>query len=126
MEKHVTSLDLSKRLKAIGVAQDSNYRWIRTENVWFIDPMFATPESLINHGEWYSAYLASELGELLPQMCEIRNLRKENGGIDWNVNYYFPNNPNIIAHTLPDALGEMLAYLLENGSIKLEGNNAGN
>ena len=58
---HVTSLDLSRRLKELGVKQES-YFWWRQDNILcnFLQKGNYHPDFV-----WYSAYLASELDQLI-------------------------------------------------------------
>lgn len=64
------SLETAEKLKEAGFPQDTERRWIRTEHTWFIDPMMATPDVLINHGVWYSAPDAQEIMDLLPALTK--------------------------------------------------------
>jgi len=66
-KKHVTSLELSKKLKAIGVPQDSEFYWHERED---IEGGYEL-EYGENHSARISAYLSSELGELLPVFVVI-------------------------------------------------------
>lgn len=142
MNKHVTNPELSIRLKDLGVKQDSQFYW-----VWLSDePGAKHREGWILEDQkseaGVSAFLASELGDLLPAFLLPSSFGEPSGYpivyliIDkeeynnnkqtyWNICYHSIHGVGpmrlIEKETLPDALGEMLAYLLEKGLIKLEG-----
>src|SRR5712671_5636785 len=75
-EKQVCSLDLYRRLKELGVEQESVFYWctisgtnqadLRPAIVWF------GKELDLGHvyGEEISAFTVAELGEMLPERCE--------------------------------------------------------
>lgn len=135
MENHVTNYELSKRLKALGVPQgNSFYYWCETNDNRQNAP--ATGVSLYPadaaharqynapYLKTYAAFLASELGEY-DAVCHISR-RTEDGVTMWHAFTTYDRQQVAIAKTLPDALGEMLAYLRENGLIKLEGKHESN
>lgn len=71
IEKHFTSLELSKKLKELGVPQKSEFYWLRgadpKEGIWTI-----VHKQIMEVGGYdernlpTSAFLSSELGEMLP------------------------------------------------------------
>ena len=67
MKKHVTSLELSKRLKALGVKQESEFYWVESQinHKWVIERKEMVRLEIFGDSAT-SAFLASELGELLP------------------------------------------------------------
>lgn len=85
IEKHVVNLELSKRLKKLGVKQESHFSWAYVTREWGIWSM----KDVVSWGyeedfkDWleerpridkvYSAFLSSELGELLPKTIKPAN-----------------------------------------------------
>ena len=69
IERHVVDLELSKKLKEIGVKQESEFYWIP---LWGLTPPKINGWQLRAKGSGWksdqpvSAFLASELGEMLP------------------------------------------------------------
>lgn len=134
-----TSLSLSQELKKQGVRQDSQFRWakfsLNPEAQLFFDP---TGEMLCLSGEleWkYSAFLASELGEMLPvwiknphrQMLKIWKCANARGNEKWACWYeddftypkedYTPKEDAIWANTMVEAMGQMILFLITNKLI---------
>ena len=68
LEKQVTSLKLSKKLKELGVKQESLFSWLKTPKEWRL--VASSPElevrSFYVGKELVSAFTATELGEKLP------------------------------------------------------------
>lgn len=148
MEKHVTSLELSKRLKALGVKQESLYYWTvfnAGKPSEFRGIVLRASDFYRSCDEHYSAFLASEIGELLPDYTrELGNLEIGKCDTDhvsmerqdkrwWNVSYWTWENAYSHRHkdiflqrknshlqqaeTLQDTLALMLEYLIQNKMI---------
>jgi len=87
IENHVTSLELSKKLKELGVKQSSFFYWTETDNAagtGYDAYVFSGEDAMAWASPFrYSAFLSSELGELLPPKIDIENGDKQftNGGI---------------------------------------------
>lgn len=129
LEKQVCSLKLAKRLKELGVRQESLFYWVRYQyKDWLLE--YQTP---IHHGEEllssFSAFTCSELGEMLPaQLPFTKNsvfleIDKDDGG-NWELSYSEPMercfvNP-IKAKTEANVRAKMLCHLLENKLIDLK------
>lgn len=126
LEQQVCSLDLAKRLKELGVKQESLFYW---SNCCSCKKDFTIECSLWHNdqtGEWddghkleeseplYSAFTVSELGEMLPEGTTTR----KGWGIDTDY-VMFNNEADKIcsACTEADARAKMLIYLLENKLI---------
>lgn len=123
---HVTSLDLSKRLCELGVKQTSSFYWYKDE---VFNNNFVEYEELIyedihrshpNPIKLYSAFLASELLELLPENIDLSKSDSkywcdpsEGYGEVTDYNYCSDNNAC-------NCLAIMLIHLLETGLIKAE------
>lgn len=123
LESHVTSLALSQRLKELGVKQESLFRWtneqlggLRTNGYkWQVD---FRPNPFPSDYESYSAFLSSELGEMLKD--HIADIRPCNAG--WEVRRFKDLGGKeaeyTSAETLADAMALMLIFLLETGIVK--------
>lgn len=128
LENQVVSLELSKKLKELGVRQESLFFRVKTlaADGWFYrmwnEKMLAEVESV-------SAFTVAELGEMLPFELGSRFLsihEDVRGG--WDI-YYEKNSLGAIVSilqmeviwgdTLADALAKMLIYLLENNLITI-------
>lgn len=116
LEHQVTNKEISQRIKELHVPQESLFYWhINEKN-----------ESAVVLGQGYengktlnfSAFTASELGELLPF-----GTRFNKGEKGWTANE--PTSVNDkrwgfrAGKTLVDTMGKMLIYLLENKLITL-------
>lgn len=146
LEQQVVSLDLAKRLKELGVKQESYFIYyphhakVATANRYFLQSIY---DSNYDEGLWpkkyaISAFTVAELGEMLPWMVQTDNglmyfseLTK-NGptpavGKEWEISYTTPDGDGghdevlqefvASADTEADARAKMLIYLLENKLI---------
>lgn len=123
----VTSLELSKRLKELGVKQESLFWWVHhwtspvppTREATMVWDIFQKDEDdKVN--EHVSAFTVAELGEMLPNFL----YSFKNGAGKWFTDVKakiekieFPE----YADTEADARAKMLIHLLEQGSITAEG-----
>lgn len=142
LENQVTSLEISKRLKELGVKQKSYFRW----QVWN-DPQNGKKRKEIirageyNFGEVFSAFTVAELGEFLPkEIKKITKYQNENQLEDFYLSFDFDDSRKSdqkqvkytyyycgdsmaffseIADTEADARGKMMIYLLENKLINI-------
>lgn len=118
LESQVISLDLAKRLKELGVKQESYFYWSEDYD----------PEDANNGGWWviryinpnednYSAFTVAELGEMLPD-AYISWRSIEN---DYRCDMLDAGSMGQLqfADTEADARAKMLCYLLENNLITL-------
>lgn len=131
LEKQVTSLALSQRLKELGVKQESVFYW------WDFEKGTPKEETVlaqrktgwnrIYHGEWFttlghkteqyaSAFTVAELGEMLPQ--GYMSVKASKWHCD-NLDMYIEPDAAVIAEadTEADARAKMLIYLIENDLI---------
>ncbi len=118
LEQQVVSLELAKRLKELGVKQDSLHEWIYhwrngKEYHWSLYP--TDEDDKVN--ERASAFTVAELGEMLPK--GFRSGRAGNGGAGQYKAYNSHNCTNTSnmqwnADTEADVRAKMLVYLLEN------------
>lgn len=121
LEKQVVSLELAKRLKELGVRQESFLTWLWRENEvgWFVGDRI----DIGNNNDaiarrlnpWYevgpSAFTVAELGEMLP--LKIRSWQDSKGVwiCEAEGSGFFHED------TEADARARMLIYLIENSLI---------
>lgn len=135
LEQQVTSLKISKKLKELGVKQESLHWWggIDRMMVWCNHIKLDLP-SQDNRFTWYSAFTVAELGELLPDnlydkkedqwFClTIHKISDQEDKYEgWEILYKHATNSLVFLReqeiTEADARGKMLIYLLENKLIK--------
>lgn len=116
----VSSIDLAKRLKDLGVKQDSIFDWVLNNYepdyyLWLMSPY---NREHLKFKEQYSAFSVSELGEMLPD-CSFSWRVDNAGNIEWLCSCDEPIASNAIrANTEADARAKMLIYLIEEGLIK--------
>ena len=125
LESQVCSLDLARRLKELGVKQESSNAWCRNANFGF---------RLIPHGigltleqyvqaEKYSAFTVAELGEMLPESITIGMEKLWQGtykqGSGWTCGYMNPKSSQAAewCATEADARAKCLIYLIEEGLL---------
>lgn len=127
LEAQVISLELAKRLKELGVKQESLWWWKDTGAKYVLfSHIFKSklPQDC-------SAFTVAELGELLPykliqgviaESPRIYYLYASKCGTDWGCFYAMNNGQTRLwtkdAPTEADARAKMLIYLLEKGLIK--------
>ncbi len=125
-----TSLELSKKLKAIGVPQKSEFYWVQNKyneevsdyNVryWMYDTDLEAIYSQINH---VSAFLSCEIGELLPDFtCQKYGDKFEativlpGKWVDMGDMIEYESHDET-ADTEAEARGLLLEYLIQQGII---------
>lgn len=124
IENHVTSLSLSKQLKEAGCPQISEFYHILVWGRWFVDRV-KNPSDYDNDNIC-SAYLSSELGELLPHIIkapygdeyreQIVNVYKRKD--DWlaSAGLFYEE----LAKNECEAKAEMLLHLIKQGLVKFK------
>jgi hypothetical protein len=66
LEEQVTSLEASKRLRALGAPQTSVFFWVETKK-GDANPLLVGPNAVdIPNADFYSAFTVAELGVLIP------------------------------------------------------------
>ena len=133
IEKQVTSLDLSKSLKSLGVKQDSYFQWFTKVDDDGDTGIWEVKECRQFGSKGYcSAFTTTELGEMLPDaFIDVEDslerqfelvLIKE--GEEYKVYYeYFIESVRTSEFTEKieaNARAKMLIYLLENKLIPKE------
>lgn len=121
-EHNFCNRELSKRLKELGVEQNSTAihfkdggKW---ETQWFEKPVtyFFNDRGI----EWYSAFTIAELGEMLPD--NIVSSKFGNGWVCYDRNDNFgrgQREKGKKGDTEADARATMLIWLLENKKIEV-------
>lgn len=134
LEQQVSSLELSKRLKELGVKQESYFSFVQwkdiTQKIEIMDSDMIEIDRR-DRPQWNilcSAFTVAELGEMLPRSymsmkpdwlttrkgekygcCDVVRYIKDGCGFD----------NGFLADTEADARAKMLVYLLENKLIEL-------
>lgn len=123
LEDQVCNLELSKRLKELGVKQECFFQWVRTHDKgvypWKLD--YIPANNIIPAYEWCAAFTVTELGEILKNDCSIFP-KWEPREDKWRWAFYPPDpKPSIVVveDTEADARAKMLIYLLEQGLVKV-------
>jgi len=132
LESQVVSLDLAKRLKELGVKQESYFYHYATAieqdglawwNVLEKEPrkgkrVRAYLDS-VGRPSMLSAFTVAELGEMLPEKYDIprKSWEPDADAFLWGIYLEKPKPVIIQAFTEADARAKMLIYLLENGLI---------
>ncbi len=103
-ENQVSNLELSRKLKDLGVKQESSWYWI-VPGIPGLEPYLADHKKRTT-GETFSAFTVAELGEMLPD----GKLTEKEEGI-----YYVlrGNEAPIKADTEANTRAKMKVYLLE-------------
>jgi len=114
IEYQICSLELAKRLKELGVAQDSHFMWKYDESYYIVA---ANSRYGVGNGIVASAFTVAELGEMLPRCCfgAYLNIFRDPDG--WAVGYGLEFTEKATSEA--DARAKMLIYLIENGRIEV-------
>lgn len=131
LENQVCSLESAKKLKELGVEQNSLLYWeyCNRFNKWQIEyDIFDGDKGMRGEGD-VSAFTVAELGEMLPKHIDKHGWRHHFQILHlsdkfWEVSYV--NNECIVKHILSEteaeARAKILIYLYENKLIKGIGN----
>lgn len=113
LEEQVCSLELSKRLKELGVSQESYFTWVTGENVLdkkaYAHLVSGVQDYPLGWLDTYSAFTVAELGEMLPYAVETSK-RTEDGRNAWFCIH--PRGRVEMADTEADVRAKMLIYLM--------------
>lgn len=116
LEDQVCNLELSKRLRELGVKQESLFYWTETiSDDWQVLYQSYVTERAGQSIEWYSAFTSAELGKMLP----VRVISGRRKAYFMSKPLYFCNFDGRPKHqesaeTEADARAKMLVYLIEN------------
>ena len=133
LEQQVCSFELAKRLKELGVKQESFFVWSgHTEpaTLWRHDAWAERDIYPLKKGLYYAALTIAELGEMLPMSVGHSDTGEEwlfctKVGDGYSVGYGEIGDRGIDfmhmeeASTEADARAKMLIYLLENNLITI-------
>jgi hypothetical protein len=128
LENQVVSLELAKRLKELGVKQESLFWWVDYTD-GYSEPAWNLNSNHVGYKAHLSAYTVAELGEMLPGdigrdwwldiwksddfWYVAYTEEREGGGHDF-LSDFLASSP-----TEADARAKMLIYLIENNLITL-------
>lgn len=120
LSKQVARLELSQKIKELGVKQESYFVWKQLSNLsktWRVS--YKNIHGAHYPGELIPAYTVAELGKMLPEYVKIDGIylpisyRRTDRYFGVGIrNVYQPT-----ANTEADARGKMLIYLIENNLI---------
>jgi len=125
IENHVCLLELAKKLKELGVKQDSEFYWIQ----------FKTFEEIISKEDLeyypsninsYSAFLASELGEIMSKISVLDRGYQQSIELSIHGCGFLPEDDDFSKNIIfeddsePNMRAKMLIYLIEEGYVKVE------
>ncbi len=85
LEQQVTSLELSKKLKELGVKQESLFYWYDNKQVGGTEQtlVYFGDKGPLHSGLYYSAFTVAELGGMLPGIVNTNNFGY--GHRDWTI-----------------------------------------
>lgn len=124
LEQQVCSLEMAKKLKELGVKQESlfNYYW---QDRQFGGKYILRFSRGSKSREYISAFTVAELGDFFDSKLTIYK-----GHVEWHCRYWWGVEPNPLRFNvtewheagdknLANALAKMLIYLIENKLIKI-------
>ena len=122
LEQQVCSLELAKKLKELGVKQESLFYFVRIS-----DTPDGRQDWLIRNSKWgkgakeeYSAFTVAELGKMLPEEIHNDDQRLLLRYSKYSVHYILNNSrfemvlSQTDTHNEADLRAKMLIYLIEN------------
>jgi len=134
LKDQVCSLILAKRLKELGVEQDSYFYYYNRspkgeESDWIITDLNDYMLFSSSNHEEFSAFTVAELGEMLPESLNLEGIgdyifiTKGHEKNKWSIVYRRGNGDFVCGFSTEsseaDARANMLIYLIENGLINL-------
>lgn len=124
LEQQVCSLDLAKRLKELGVKQESFFCWSVSDLQSMTPEVTTTLYAGSIHGKGFnfSAFTVAELGEMLKNGTHWDNPNFASPFPEWSGRLgkwesELPKGAWITCDTEADARAKMLIYLIENKLI---------
>ena len=117
LEDQVVSLELAKKLKELGVKQESLFYYL---------PMYDGTHHILFYRElthsinyYISAFTVAELGEMLPDYIELTKVKNIHLATIYSEDNGTENNVSVIDDTEANSRAKMLIYLIEQGLYKL-------
>lgn len=132
LEDQLCSLELAKKLKELGVKQESLfYRFDHGDHQYIFCKEYEqySPHVNLNIEDGYSAFTASELGKMLPDSlesntasyCEKHLIYQKSKGIH-GIGYWKGDHqqayPSFNDETEANCRAKMLIWLIEHGYVK--------
>ncbi len=128
LENQVCSLEISKKLKELGVKQEMkphDFYWVKAfqgdYKLMGLDDQEDSPSE--TNFEWFKAFSVAELGEISANYTTFMKTLTGKWLVRWtDTNHYdfgAEKYHQVVADTEADARGKCLIYLIENGLIKL-------
>lgn len=127
IESHVCSLDLARKLRDLGVKQESYFYWFEWATTSIVKDKYYS--SQISGEKPYSAFLSSELGEMLPNKIILDEYGElplgdiKNCVNHWLTNYFNEEEGHVVlqekADTEANSRAKMLIHLIDQGIVKL-------
>lgn len=127
LEQQVCSLEYAKRLKELGVGQESLFWWVEYTDGHGKEESWSVENNRAGYKQFISAFTVAELGEMLPNNVNKYHWRgnKTDKGKAYEIKYR-----RLVNHKLEvlrikrdvteaNARAKMLIYLLENNLITL-------
>ncbi len=131
LDEQVTSLDLSKRLHALGAPQTSVFYWVETKQ-GDANPLLVGPDAVdIPDANFYSAFTVAELGAMIPH--SFVSERRASGRWECGQRYHLEVEGSAPRHPFADITevffgdtevevrAKMLIFVLETSSKLIGG-----
>lgn len=125
LEDQVCSLELAKKLKELGVKQESLYAWNKQR---FGTHLLGNNPNYDCHiiDEWIAAFTVAELAEMLPDEIERKWLTIMKSKNVWEISYDFVDNGehwdsfyDVEDSSQANAIAKVLIHLIENKLIEV-------
>lgn len=132
LEDQVCSLELAKRLKELGVKQDSYWHWSTNSGLGLNEHLYSCNQ-LSQYGTegvtFASAFTVAELGNILPQLLPMEKHQHHYGRLTlWRVNDNWQLAYNLESKqcheidawdkSMANTFAKMLIRLIEKGIVK--------
>lgn len=117
LEDQVCSLELSKRLKELGVKQESLFYWFEQEGYLRVGQLQLS-RAARGESRLCSAFTVAELGEMLPREQWLCRLKTGEYECAWYDGKKFGARHSEQGQTEADSRAKMLIYLIENKLVK--------
>ena len=116
LKKQVVNKKLSQKIKEMGVKRERLWCWVHEEDYGF-QIHFSNDNAIKNkknRWNYYAAFTASELGEMLPLF-----ISKDIGRLGYKIMVLKNEWIDTVADTEADARAQMLIYLIENKLMEI-------